>query len=77
VVAEGGRVAILDVNEEQGEKAAEALGERALFLRTDVSREAEVDASVETAAESLGGLNLAVSCAGILGAGRVLGREGR
>jgi NAD(P)-dependent dehydrogenase (short-subunit alcohol dehydrogenase family) len=76
VIAEGGRVAILDVNEEQGQEAAEALGERALFLRTDVSREAEVDASVGMAAESFGGLNLAVSCAGILGAGRVLGREG-
>jgi NAD(P)-dependent dehydrogenase (short-subunit alcohol dehydrogenase family) len=76
IVAEGGRVAILDVNEDQGREAAAKLGERAMFLKTDVSSEAEVNAAVATAAEAFGGLNLAVSCAGILGAGRVLGREG-
>jgi NAD(P)-dependent dehydrogenase (short-subunit alcohol dehydrogenase family) len=76
IVAEGGRVAILDVNETQGREAAAALGERALFFKADVSHEAELNASVDTAAEAFGGINLAVSCAGILGAGRVLGREG-
>lgn len=76
IVAEGGHVAILDVNDAQGRKAAAALGERSRFLRTDVSNEAEVNASVDAAAEAFGGINLAVSCAGILGAGRVLGREG-
>ena len=76
IVAEGGRVAILDVNEAQGREAAEALGESARFFRTDVSNDAEVIASVDAAAEAFGGINLAVSCAGILGAGRVLGREG-
>jgi NAD(P)-dependent dehydrogenase (short-subunit alcohol dehydrogenase family) len=76
IIAEGGQVAILDVNETQGQAAAAALGERARFFRTDVSKEAEVDAAVEAAAEAFGGINLAVSCAGILGAGRVLGRDG-
>ena len=76
IVAEGGRVAILDVNEAQGREAAEALGESARFFRTDVSNDAEVIASVDAAADAFGGINLAVSCAGILGAGRVLGREG-
>ena len=74
--AEGAQVAILDVNESQGGAAAAALGERARFFRTDVSREAEVVAAVDGAAAAFGGINLAVSCAGILGAGRVLGREG-
>jgi NAD(P)-dependent dehydrogenase (short-subunit alcohol dehydrogenase family) len=76
IVAEGGQVAILDVNATQGLEAAAALGERARFFRTDVSNEAEVNAGVDAAAEAFGGLNLAVSCAGILGAGRVLGRDG-
>jgi NAD(P)-dependent dehydrogenase (short-subunit alcohol dehydrogenase family) len=76
IVAEGGQVAILDVNEAQGQEAAAALGERAIFCKTDVSNEAEVNAAVDVAAEAFGGLNLAVSCAGILGAGRTLGREG-
>jgi NAD(P)-dependent dehydrogenase (short-subunit alcohol dehydrogenase family) len=76
IVAEGGQVAILDVNEAQGQEAAAALGARAIFCKTDVSNEAEVNAAVDAAAEAFGGLNLAVSCAGILGAGRTLGREG-
>jgi NAD(P)-dependent dehydrogenase (short-subunit alcohol dehydrogenase family) len=76
IVAEGGQVAILDVNATQGQEAAAALGERALFFRTDVSNEDEVNAGVDAAAEAFGGINLAVSCAGILGAGRVLGRDG-
>ncbi|MGD9387097.1 MAG: SDR family oxidoreductase [Gammaproteobacteria bacterium] len=76
IVSEGGRVALLDVNEDQGQQAAAALGEHALFIRTDVSKESEVDAAIDTAAQTFGGINLAVSCAGILGAGRVLGRDG-
>lgn len=76
IVAEGGQVAILDVNETQGREAAAGLGEAARFFKTDVSNDAEVIASVDAAAESFGGINLAVSCAGILGAGRVLGRDG-
>jgi NAD(P)-dependent dehydrogenase (short-subunit alcohol dehydrogenase family) len=76
IVADGGRVAILDLNEDLGRAEAEGLGDAAIFVRTDVSREAEVDAAVATAAEAFGGVQLAVNCAGILGAGRVLGREG-
>src|SRR5262245_5467934 len=76
VLAEGGRCALLDINEEQGERAAAALGKRALFVRTDVADEASVNASVDQARRAMGRVNLCVSCAGILGAGRVLGKEG-
>src|SRR5262245_54728795 len=76
VLADGGRCALLDVNEEQGNKAAAALGKRALFIRTDVSDEKSVNAAVEQARAAMGKVNLCVNCAGILGAGRVLGKEG-
>jgi NAD(P)-dependent dehydrogenase (short-subunit alcohol dehydrogenase family) len=76
VASEGGRVAMLDVNEEQGQEAAAALGESAIFIRTDVSKEEEVNASVDKALETFGGVTLCVNCAGILGAARVLGRDG-
>ncbi|MGD8689998.1 MAG: SDR family NAD(P)-dependent oxidoreductase [Gammaproteobacteria bacterium] len=76
VIAAGGRVAMLDINEEAGNAAREKLGERALFIKTDVSNEGEVNAAVEQARTTFGGLNLAVNCAGILGAGRVLGKKG-
>lgn len=76
VVKDGGKVVMLDLNEEQGKAAADKLGANARFIATDVSEELAVNAAVEQAAEFLGDVQLVVSCAGVLGAGRTLGREG-
>jgi NAD(P)-dependent dehydrogenase (short-subunit alcohol dehydrogenase family) len=76
ITAQGGRVAILDVQEGPGRAAAAALGPQALFVRCDVTSEAEVNAALAAAHQHLGGLNLLVNCAGIVGAGRVLGKNG-
>ena len=76
VVAAGGKVVMLDVQEGPGRAAAAALGDRAAFVRCDVTAEAEVNAAMDAAAERLGGLNLLVNCAGVIGAGRVLGKNG-
>ncbi|MEQ9562138.1 MAG: SDR family NAD(P)-dependent oxidoreductase [Woeseiaceae bacterium] len=76
IVDAGGSVALLDVNEEQGAASAGALGSHATFLKTDVSDEDNVRASMKKAAEFMGGITLAVNCAGILGPGRTLGRDG-
>ena len=76
LIALGAQVAILDVQEGPGRAAAEALGGSAHFLRCDVTSEAEVNATMAAAQERLGGLNLLVNCAGVIGAGRVLGKNG-
>jgi NAD(P)-dependent dehydrogenase (short-subunit alcohol dehydrogenase family) len=76
VIAAGGMVALLDVNEKLGEAGAKKLGKRAQFIRTDVSDETNVKAAIQTASEFMGGITLAVNCAGIATAGRTLGREG-
>lgn len=76
VIDTGGEVAILDVNDEQGQAVVAALGERAFFVRTDVSDEEQVETAVAAARERFDGITLSVSCAGILGAARVLGRDG-
>jgi NAD(P)-dependent dehydrogenase (short-subunit alcohol dehydrogenase family) len=76
VVNAGGYAALLDVNEEQGAARAEELGERATFIKSDVTDEDDVKASIAAAAEFMGGITLAVNCAGILVPARVLGREG-
>ena len=76
IVADGGRVALFDVNEEKGAAAVAALGEdKARYFATDVTDEAVVATNMAAAKDFLGGLNMVVNCAGILGAGRVLGRE--
>ena len=76
LIAQGGKVVMLDVQEGPGRAAAAALGAGAEFVRCDVTSEAEVNASMETAATRMGGLNLLVNCAGVIGAGRVLGKTG-
>ncbi|TQV75244.1 SDR family NAD(P)-dependent oxidoreductase [Aliikangiella marina] len=76
IVDQGGKAAILDLNAEQGEAIAAQAPEQLLFIQTDISNEAQVDAAVDKAAEHFGKVNLAVGCAGILGAGRVISKKG-
>jgi NAD(P)-dependent dehydrogenase (short-subunit alcohol dehydrogenase family) len=76
VAGAGGKVVILDVQEGPGRGAAAALGPNASFLRCDVTSEAEVNAAMDSAQSRLGSLNLLVNCAGVVGAGRVLGKNG-
>jgi NAD(P)-dependent dehydrogenase (short-subunit alcohol dehydrogenase family) len=76
LVDAGGKVALLDVQEGPGRAAAAALGTGSAFLRCDVTSEVEVNTAMDAAQAQLGGLNLLVNCAGIVGAGRVLGKNG-
>ena len=75
IIDAGGQVALLDVNDDAGEKSAADLGDRAIYIHTDVSSEADVQAAIAKAADFMGGITLAVNCAGIIGAARALGRE--
>jgi NAD(P)-dependent dehydrogenase (short-subunit alcohol dehydrogenase family) len=75
LVARGAKVALLDINDEKGASAVAELGAAASYQRTDVTSEDGVVAALKQAVESLGGINAAINCAGILGAGRVLGKE--
>ncbi|MDH4107000.1 MAG: SDR family oxidoreductase [Gammaproteobacteria bacterium] len=76
VIAAGGHAVLLDVNEDQGAASAARLGKRARFVRTDVSSESEVRAAMSAARDHMGGITLAVNCAGVIGAARTLGRDG-
>jgi NAD(P)-dependent dehydrogenase (short-subunit alcohol dehydrogenase family) len=57
-VAEGAKVVVADVDAARGEELAAALGEAAVFQRTDVSRRAEVQALVDLAVSRFGGLHV-------------------
>jgi NAD(P)-dependent dehydrogenase (short-subunit alcohol dehydrogenase family) len=76
LVEDGGRVVLLDIDDAKGAAAAARLGAAAAYRRCDVADEADVQAAIDEAATRMDGLNVAVNCAGILGAGRVLGKEG-
>jgi NAD(P)-dependent dehydrogenase (short-subunit alcohol dehydrogenase family) len=72
----GATVTIADLNEEKGDALASELGERAAFLKTDVTNEDEVAAAVAAAAEQPGGLRISVCCAGIGWAERTASKHG-
>ena len=77
VVDAGGQVVLLDINNEQGAASAADLGARASFINTNVADEASVKAAASEANETMGGITLAVNCAGIATAGRTLGTFNR
>lgn len=77
VVAHGGHVALFDINADKGAAAVAELGDtHAHFFATDVTSETDVAANVQAARDAMDGITLCVNCAGILGAGRVLGKTG-
>lgn len=76
MVAMGGRVVMMDINEERGKAAQSELGDGSRFIRCDVSDPDEVAASVTGAAETFGGIHVLVNAAGVAPAQRVLNRDG-
>ena len=76
LIAAGAKVTLIDVNAAAGEAAANALGAAARFRQVDVTNEAAVVAAIDAAKADMGGLTLAVNCAGTLHPRRLLNREG-
>ncbi len=72
--AEGALVTIADVNVEKGEALAAELGLQ--FAACDVRDESQVQAAVERAAATTGGLRVAICCAGTGWAQKVAGSKG-
>lgn len=67
---------LADLNQEAGDALARELGPRAVFLRTDVTDTDSVQAAIDTARQRFGELQGVIQCAGILGAARLVGKEG-
>ncbi len=74
LVHDGGRVVIADRDEAKGEKLAAELGERAAFVKIDVTSQADVESAIARA-EQWGPLRVVVSCAGVGWAARTLNKE--
>lgn len=66
--AEGARVVVADVQDEAGRSLVAELGDGATYVRTDVSDEASVAASVDAAVEAYGRLDIMFNNAGVVGA---------
>ena len=70
----GCKVAILDLQKERGEQVAADIG--GIFVECDVSSAASAEAAITAAREAHGPCGVAVNCAGIATASRILGRDG-
>lgn len=66
-VDEGARVIIADLNDDMGSALAADLGEACIYQRADVSDESDVEALVDLAVSSFGGLDVMFSNAGFGG----------
>jgi NAD(P)-dependent dehydrogenase (short-subunit alcohol dehydrogenase family) len=69
-------IVIADVNGPLGEALASELGGRAVFWLTDVTSPESAQAAIDVAVKRFGALHGLINCAGILGASRIVGREG-
>ena len=76
IIGKGGKTVILDQSEENGSRLQNELGETALFLKADVTKEKEIQEAINQAADFLGEFNTVVNCAGIGIADKVLGKKG-
>jgi NAD(P)-dependent dehydrogenase (short-subunit alcohol dehydrogenase family) len=74
LAAAGCKVAIFDLQRERGEAVAKELG--GIFVECDVSSAESAEAAFFTAREAHGFCGVAVNCAGVATAGKILGREG-
>jgi 3-hydroxyacyl-CoA dehydrogenase / 3-hydroxy-2-methylbutyryl-CoA dehydrogenase len=70
----GGRVAILDRPQSEGERVAKALG--GIFCPADVTSGGDVEEAVRQTVEKLGGLHVVVNCAGVGTAARTITKQG-
>ena len=72
----GAKVVIADFNSETGTAIAKELGDSVRFVKANVVEEEDVQKAVQTAVDTFGGLHVAINCAGIGTAERVLGKDG-
>ena len=76
IVDAGGKVVLADINAAAGETAQQALGDSALFVQTDVTDTASIEAALDRAENHFGRVHGAINCAGIAIAEKTVGRGG-
>jgi len=71
LVAEGAKVVIGDILDEEGKALADEIGDAARYVHLDVTSAEEWDAAVTTAVNEFGKLNVLVNNAGIVALGQI------
>lgn len=72
LAAEGASVVVADMNETDGKAVADAIGERAVFMRLNVTDEENWKAVIAATVERFGRLDILVNNAGIIALGNIV-----
>lgn len=70
------RAVIVDLDVEKGEKLAADLDPNAIFVKTDVTSEADVAQALKKGVDAFGKINAVINCAGVVNPGKLIGRKG-
>ncbi|MFF5994751.1 3-hydroxyacyl-CoA dehydrogenase [Lysinibacillus sp. KU-BSD001] len=76
IVEQGGKAVVLDVQDERAAALVAQLGDAVTYAKTDVTKEEQVQAAIDLAIETFGHINVAVNCAGVAIAQKVLSKRG-
>lgn len=72
----GANVVVADLNEAKGQTVVSQLGDRALFVKANVTSTDDIKNLCATAVATFGGIHILANNAGIGGAGRTIGKDG-
>lgn len=73
---EGAKVVIIDVDENKGEKLAATIGASAIFIKADITSEADIRQAVQKTMDTFKKINVVINCAGVANPGKLIGRKG-
>ncbi len=77
-IREGAKVAIFDLNEDEGKALADSLGASVIFCPVNITDDDSISAGIDVAMNAFGAIHICVNCAGRGGgATKTLGRKGR
>lgn len=76
LVAEGANVIVADLNQDAGDNLTKALGDNILFVKCDITSEADVKTAIDNGIAKFGKLSGAINCAGIVVVQKLIDKEG-
>ncbi|HTI15465.1 MAG TPA: 3-hydroxyacyl-CoA dehydrogenase [Dictyobacter sp.] len=76
MIQEGANAIIVDLNTETGIALAQTYGDHALFVKTDVTNEQDVQQAIQASIEHFGNIHGVINCAGIGTPNKVLTKNG-
>ena len=77
IIENKGKVIILDMNEENGERIASELGEDAAFVKMNLLKEKSIAEAVQAAHAKWGRIDGLISCAGVGSGKKIVSRKGK